>query len=99
LQVRSMVARALERRAIHPEAVGRPVNRRRLHRRTLLRGIGGVAVGLPLLECMLDANGSKLAEAQELGLPQRYGIVFAGQAIGGDGWAKNMQRIDGESYE
>lgn len=75
------------------------MNRRRLHRRTLLRGIGGVAVGLPLLECMLDANGSKLAEAQELGLPQRYGIVFAGQAIGGDGWAKNMQRIDGESYE
>ncbi len=72
---------------------------RRLQRRTLLRGLGGISVGLPLLECMLDNNGVKLAAAQDPGLPQRYGIVFAGQAIGGDEWAKNAQRINGEYFE
>lgn len=75
------------------------MSQRRIHRRTLLRGMGGIAVGLPVLECMLDAHGTRLAGAQAPALPQRYGIVFAGQALGGDGWAKNAQRINGESYE
>ncbi len=67
-----------------------------LDRRTLLRGLGGIAVGLPILECMLDGSGTRLARAQA-GMPLRYGVVFAGQAIGGDGWAKNQQRIAGEN--
>lgn len=74
----------------------------RLNRRTWLRGLGGIALGLPLLECMLDRNGLRLlgsARAQDTGLPRRYGIVFAGQAIGGDEWEKNAQRIAGEYYE
>ncbi|MFO0726188.1 MAG: DUF1552 domain-containing protein [Myxococcota bacterium] len=65
----------------------------KLNRRTLLRGIGGAAIGLPVLECMLD----KKAEAQAL-TPKRYGIVFAGQSIGGDGWAKDSQRINGRTF-
>jgi hypothetical protein len=68
----------------------------RLPRRALLRGLGGVALGLPLLDCMWD-RGS-VAGAQQNGLPRRYGVVFAGQAIGGDGFAKDAQRIRGEVY-
>ena len=30
-----------------------------LTRRTMLRGLGGVLVGLPVLECMLDNHGAK----------------------------------------
>lgn len=74
----------------------RPV---RLHRRSLLRGVGGIALGLPLLECMLDKTGVRVAGAQSNELPRRYGIVFAGQAIGADGWERNSQRINGQVYE
>jgi hypothetical protein len=70
-----------------------------LERRTFLRGLGGVAIGLPLLESMLHQNGLRLASAQQDGLPLRYGIVFAGQALGGDEYPKNLQRINGESFE
>lgn len=69
-----------------------------LPRRALLRGLGGVALGLPLLECMVDRRGMGRALAQTGGVPQRYGIVFAGQAIGGDGFPKDQQRIAGEVY-
>lgn len=67
-----------------------------LNRRTLLRGLGGIAIGLPMLECMLNRNGTRLAGAQAAPLPRRYGIVFAGQGIGGDDWEKNQQRVRGE---
>ncbi len=70
--------------------------KKHMNRRTLLRGLGGIAVGLPLLECMLDRNGTRLAGAQGESLPKRYGVVFAGQGIGGDEWEKNQQRIRGE---
>lgn len=73
------------------------INARRMNRRSLLQGLGGIAVGLPVLECMLDTNGIKPAGAQTE-LAKRYGIVFAGQAIGGDGWEKNRQRIRGETF-
>jgi len=66
----------------------------RLSRRTVLRGLGGVAVGLPVLECMLDNNGEALA--QSVPLPKRYAIVFAGQAIGGDDWADNTSIVAGK---
>ena len=65
----------------------------KLNRRTLLRGIGGAAIGLPLLECMLDRK----AFAQSV-IPRRYGIVFAGHSIGGDGWAKDAQQIAGRRF-
>jgi len=65
-----------------------------LPRRTLLRGLGGVAVGLPVLECMLNGNGTAYAQTGEL--PKRYAIVFAGQAIGGDAWEEDRQMVAGE---
>jgi hypothetical protein len=66
----------------------------RLSRRTVLRGLGGVAVGLPVLECMLDNHGEALA--QSVPLPKRYAIVFAGQALGGDDWADNASMVLGK---
>jgi len=66
----------------------------RISRRTVLRGMGGVAVGLPVLECMLDNHGEALA--QSVPLPKRYAIVFAGQAIGGDGWVDNTSMVLGQ---
>lgn len=65
----------------------------RISRRTVLRGLG-VAVGLPVLECMLDNR----ALAQGMSAPRRYALVFAGQSIGGDGWAKDAQVIAGRRY-
>lgn len=64
-----------------------------LSRRTLLKGIAGASVGLPALECMLNSNGTALA--QSTGLPLRYAIVFAGQALGGDDHAHDTSRING----
>ena len=66
----------------------------RLPRRTVLRALGGVTVGLPVLECMLDSKGEALAASGAL--PRRYAIVFAGQAIGGDGWAEDRSMVAGE---
>lgn len=65
-----------------------------LKRRTLLQGLGGVLVGLPVLECMLSSNGEALAQSNQP-LPKRYALVFAGQALGGDGWAEDKQMIAG----
>jgi len=66
----------------------------RLPRRTMLRALGGAAVGLPVLECMLDSKGEALAASGAL--PRRYAVVFAGQAIGGDSWAENQSMVAGE---
>ncbi len=49
-----------------------------LSRRTLLRGAGGFALGLPLLEAMLD--GKAWAQAMP---PKRYLLGFAGCSLGG----------------
>lgn len=49
-----------------------------LSRRTLLRGAGGLALGLPLLEAMLD--GKAWAQAAP---PKRYLLGFAGCSLGG----------------
>jgi hypothetical protein len=62
----------------------------------MLRGVGGALVGLPLLESMLDEHGTALAQAGGA-LPKRYAIVFAGQALGGDDYEKNAQRINGQN--
>ena len=69
----------------------------RLPRRTFLRALGGVTVGLPVLECMLNSNGDALAQSGAL--PLRYAIVFAGQAIGGDSWEEDRSQIRGERIQ
>lgn len=69
----------------------------RLNRRTFLRGSAGVAVGLPVLECMLNEHGTAYA-AGGGDIPCRYAIVFAGQALGGDNWAKNENRVGGMNF-
>lgn len=55
-----------------------------LNRRTVLRGALGVGVALPLLEIMLDRNGTALA-AGGGALPQRFFVGFGGCSIGCDG--------------
>jgi Protein of unknown function (DUF1552) len=69
----------------------------KLHRRTLLRGLGGAAIGLPLLDCMLGAP--RAAGAQAAASPLRYAIVFAGQGIGGDGWARDQYVLNGQRIQ
>ncbi len=64
-----------------------------LPRRTVLRALGGIAVGLPVLECMLNRHGN--AYAASGAIPLRYAIVFAGQAIGGDGWEEDKSQVMG----
>ncbi len=67
----------------------------KLRRRTILKGLGGAAVGLPLLECMLNEHGTALAQSAQP-LPRRYAIVFAGQALGGDDYEKNESLVNGQ---
>ena len=58
------------------------MNRKKLSRRTMLRGaIGGaaVAVGLPTLEIMLDSHGEALADGSPL--PKRFVSWFFGNGV------------------
>ncbi|MEQ1564950.1 MAG: DUF1552 domain-containing protein [Myxococcota bacterium] len=58
-----------------------------MNRRTVLRGwLGGsaVAVGLPMLDRMLDGNGAALASG--LPLPDRFGVWFWGNGVRPDFW-------------
>lgn len=66
----------------------------RLSRRTMLLGAGGVAVGLPLLEAMLQTSG-RGSRARAQASPTRYAMVFAGQACGADGWANDRSMVAG----
>jgi hypothetical protein len=67
----------------------------KLDRRTFLTGVGGgIAVSLPVLDCMLDGNGN-LAKAQPGAATPRYAVLFAGQALGGDSWEQDRYMIDG----
>ena len=56
---------------------------KKLSRRTLLRGAGGAAISLPLLEIMFDSRGKLYA--QSAATPKRYVVCFGGQSLGGDG--------------
>ncbi len=67
----------------------------KLNRRALLMGAGGVAVGLPLLDAMLERSGGASGRARAGGSPVRYCLVFAGQACGGDGWENDRSMIGG----
>lgn len=75
----------------------RSVKSKSLSRRTILRGIGGAIVGLPVLDSMLDRNGEKLAQADSQGIPKRYALLFAGQALGGDQYEQDQSRIAGNT--
>ena len=57
----------------------------RLPRRTFLRGLGGVAVALPMLEVMLDDAGEALAGGDAI--PLRYLVCFGGFSLITDGSA------------
>lgn len=60
---------------------------RTLDRRTLLRGLvagGSVAVGLPLLEQMLDPHGEALASGAAL--PDRFGVWYWGNGVRPEHW-------------
>ncbi len=51
----------------------------KMSRRTFLKGSGGIILGLPVLEVMLNSHGALAA-----GAPLRFGVFFNGQSIGGD---------------
>lgn len=59
------------------------MSRHKLNRRTLLRGITsgglGIAVGLPLLDIMLNSNGTALADGEEL--PMQFMTWFFGNGV------------------
>ncbi|HZO13662.1 MAG TPA: DUF1552 domain-containing protein [Polyangiaceae bacterium] len=50
-----------------------------MHRRSFLRGLGGVAIALPLLEIMLDDHGEALAGGSPI--PKRYVLTFGGFSL------------------
>jgi len=53
----------------------------KLSRRTVLKGIGGVSLALPLLDAMVDSSKAFAQTA----LPKRYVLCFGGQSLGSDG--------------
>lgn len=70
---------------------------RHISRRTVLRGLLGgaaVSVGLPLLDCFLDGNGTALAQGAPL--PLRFGTWFWGCGMNPDRW---IPASEGEDYE
>jgi hypothetical protein len=54
-----------------------------MNRRTLLRGAGGIALGLPLLDIMIPRNP---AQAQALMAPPRFGLFFSSCGVVSDYW-------------
>src|SRR5687768_5452663 len=69
----------------------------RLSRRTLLAGAGVVAIGLPLLDAMLERSGER-GRARAQTAPTRYALVFAGMACGGDGYPNDSNMVAGRRY-
>ena len=61
-----------------------PLRKRRLSRRTVLRGAGSVAVGLPMLEIMLDDHGTALAGGEPL--PRRFITWMFGNGVDLEAW-------------
>jgi len=70
-----------------PNAIVRSVLPQRMRRRVFLRGslFGiGVSVGLPLLDIMLDGNGTRLAHGAPL--PMRFGVFHWAGGIAYPSW-------------
>ena len=57
----------------------KPIRRRQLLRGSLAGG-ASIALGLPLLEAMLDVHGERLAHGQAM--PRRFGVFFFGNGRG-----------------
>ena len=55
----------------------------KISRRAMLTGIGGAAIGLPLLEAMVDNTGKAYSGGATN--PQRFILCFDGQSLGADG--------------
>ena len=67
--------------------------RNNIHRRTFLRGAGGVALSLPLLECM--AAEKKPDRAADI--PKRFLGVYIGHGVSiADDWNFYPEVIDGK---
>lgn len=56
---------------------------KRLDRRAFLRGLGGTAIALPVLDIMLGPHGEALANGRAL--TPRFFVGFNGQSLGADG--------------
>jgi hypothetical protein len=67
----------------------------KINRRTILRGMmggGAVGIGLPLLDCFLDTNGTALASGAPL--PVRFGTWFWGCGLNPGRWIPNKVGSD-----
>lgn len=73
----------------------RELKKNRLRRRTFLRGLAagtGVALGLPMLDAMLDDHGT--AHADGSALPCRFGVFYWGNGIVHDQWIPSATGMD-----
>lgn len=73
----------------------RSVQPQRLGRRSFLRGVlggAGVAIGLPVLDIMLDDHGTAFADGH--GAPVRFGVFYWGGGIVHDAWVPSSQGFD-----
>ena len=62
-------------------------------RRTLLRGVGGVALGLPLLECMMGRS----VAASPVEIPKRFLALYVGHGFSlTDDWNFFPSVVDGK---
>lgn len=61
-----------------------PLRKRRLSRRTVLRGAGSLAIGLPMLDIMLDEHGTALAGGEPL--PKRFITWMFGNGVDLEAW-------------
>lgn len=65
---------------------------RHLSRRTILTGLGGIGLALPVLEIMLDRHGEALADTGEA-LSRRLVVAFNGQSLGADGDSEHNRYV------
>jgi len=73
---------------------------KKLHRRTMLRGVLGgaaVAVGLPTLEIFLNDHGTAMADGS--GLPRRFGLWFWGNGVIPRRWVPLTEGVGWEPSE
>ena len=66
--------------------------KRRIDRRTLLRGAAGISLALPFLDAMVPAR----ARAQEVTPPLRFGVFFSANGVREDDWVPSGGELDFE---
>lgn len=72
------------------------ITKKHLHRRTFLRGLAGVTLGLPLLDAMIPALGAQTTAAKS---PFRATFVYSPHGIGGVGLDNWVPKATGTGYE